>query len=86
MSKMLRTSTLVLGALTLSGCAFTNDVLQAAYDHKAEDLCSKTQSSYNTLTDPSQTAGCINGAYYAPPKLDKTKDKKTEKASFPTPY
>ena len=86
MSKTLKISTLILGALTLSGCAFKNDVLQAAYNYKAEDLCSKSRSSYNALTDPSQTAGCINGAYYAPPKLDKAKDQKTKKASFPTSY
>lgn len=86
MSKILKTTAIAFSDLTLSGCAFTNGVLQAAYNHKADDLCSKSVSSYNSLTHPSQTAGCINGTYYAPSKFDKAKDKKTEKASFPTPY
>jgi len=35
MSRVLKISAIALCALTLSGCAFTHDVLQAAYDEKA---------------------------------------------------
>ena len=36
MSRILKLSVLSICTLTLTGCAFTNDVLQAAYDEKAE--------------------------------------------------
>jgi len=49
------------GAFSVSGCAFTNDVLQHAYDEKAYNDCSKTKRNTSSIHNPQSCSAASNG-------------------------
>jgi len=68
---------ILAGVFGLSGCAFTNDVLQHAYDEQARSDCSKAHTSNpNSIHRPSNCRSINSGAYKP---NSATKDKKDGK-------
>ena len=65
---------LLLSAFVISGCAYTKDVLQSAYDHKVESDCYKANPTNPDSFQASSNCQAIkNGTYES---KSQQKDKK----------